>query len=189
MFISAKLNWTATVSKNNHQEVGNPPELASRNSERIQKQYHPDVELLDLEIIKVLQKDARASFRDIARQLNVAVGTVQSRVKKMELNNTIKGFSVDLDYSKLGYSLTALIQLQAKGRHLKEVERKLAKYDAVCVVYDLTGDFDIAVIAKFVTSPQMDRFIKEVLSIEFVERSVTSIVLNSVKENYNIPII
>ena len=59
----------------------------------------------------------------------------------------------------------------------------------MCVVYDLTGDFDIAIIAKFVTSPQMDAFIKEVLSMEFVERSVTSIVLNNVKENYNIPVI
>jgi len=163
--------------------------LSTRKAERIPRQYHPDVEPLDFDIIKVLQKDARASFRDIARQLNVAVGTVQSRVKKMELNKTIKGFSVDLDYSKLGYSLTALIQLQAKGRHLKEIEMKLSRYDDVCVVYDLTGDFDVAIIAKFVTSPQMDAFIKEVLSMEFVERSVTSIVLNNVKENYNIPVV
>ncbi len=156
--------------------------------ERIPAHFHPEVEDLDLEIIKVLQQDARASYRDIARKLNVAVGTVQSRVKKMESNKIIKGFSVDLDYSKIGYTLTALIQLQAKGRHLKDVETKLAHFPHVCVVYDLTGDFDIAMVAKFVTSSALDNFIKEVLSMEFVERSVTSIVLNNVKENYNIPL-
>ena len=93
--------------------------MTSKKGERIPRQYHPDVEPLDLEIIRVLQKDARASFRDIARQLKVAVGTVQSRVKKMELNNTIKGFSVDLDYSKLGYSLTALIQTAGQRKTLE----------------------------------------------------------------------
>ena len=161
---------------------------SKHHTNEIIRHYHPEIEKLDLDIIGILQKDARASFRDIARQLNVAVGTVQSRIKKMEENKTMKGFSVDLDYSKLGYALTALIQLQAKGKHLRDVENKLSKYDNVCAVYDLTGDFDIAIVAKFVSSPHLDNFIKEVLSMEFVERSVTSIVLNSMKEDYNIPV-
>ncbi|MDA4111727.1 MAG: Lrp/AsnC family transcriptional regulator [Thaumarchaeota archaeon] len=149
-------------------------------------EVHP--EQLDLEIIRALQADARSSFRDIARKLKVAVGTVQSRVKKMEESNVIRGFSVEVDYSKLGYSITALILLQAKGKHLKDVETKLAKFDNVGLVYDITGDFDIAMVAKFLTPASMDKFIKEVLAMDFVERAVTSIVLNSVKENLKIPV-
>ncbi|MDG6996222.1 MAG: Lrp/AsnC family transcriptional regulator [Nitrososphaerota archaeon] len=144
------------------------------------------IEALDLQIIRVLQKDARSSFRDVARKLNIAVGTVQSRIRKLEESGVIKGFSVNLDYSKLGYGLTALILLQAKGKHLKDVETKIAKINNACVVYDITGDFDIALVAKFHAPAEMDHFIKEILAIDFVERAVTSIVLNSVKENYNI---
>ena len=146
------------------------------------------VEPMDLEIIRALQEDARSSFRDVARRLGVAVGTVQSRVKKLQTAKIIRNFSVDLDFGKLGYSLIAVIMCQVGGKHLRDVELKLSRIDNVCVVYDITGDFDVAMVAKFRDPTEMDRFIKEVLSMDYVERTVTSIVLNNVKENYNIPI-
>jgi Lrp/AsnC family transcriptional regulator, regulator for asnA, asnC and gidA len=145
-------------------------------------------ESLDVEILRALQSDARSSYRDIARQLKISVGTVHSRVKKLEEAKVIRGFSVDIDYSKLGYDITALILLQAKGKHLRDVETKISKFPNVCLVYDITGDFDIALVVKFSTSSLMDKFIKEVLAMDFVERAVTSMVLNSVKENYSIMI-
>lgn len=144
------------------------------------------IEALDIEILKALQEDARSSYRDIARKLKISVGTVHSRVSRLQEAKVIRGFSVDINYSKLGYGITALILLQAKGKHLRDVEGKLAKLPNVCVVYDITGDFDIAIIGKFESTSIMDRFIKDVLSMNFVERAVTSIALNSLKESYNI---
>lgn len=146
------------------------------------------MEELDLEIMRALQDDARSSYRDIARKLKIAVGTVHSRVKKLEESRVIKGFSVEIDYSRVGYSITALILLQAKGKHLKDVESRLARFNNVCAVYDITGDFDIALVAKFPSPASMDKFIKEVLSMDFIERAVTSMVLNSVKETNKIPL-
>lgn len=107
-------------------------------------------------------------------------------MSRLQEAKVIRGFSVDINYSKLGYGITALILLQAKGKHLRDVEGKLAKLPNVCVVYDITGDFDIAIIGKFESTSIMDRFIKDVLSMNFVERAVTSIALNSLKESYNI---
>ena len=144
------------------------------------------IEELDLQILRVLQQDARSSYRDVARKLKIAVGTVHSRVKKLEDANVIRGFSLNLDYSKLGYAITALILLRAKGKHLRDVESRISKFDNVCVVYDITGEFDIALVAKFDSPASMDKLIKEVLCMDFVERAVTSIVLNNVKENYAI---
>ena len=146
------------------------------------------VEEIDIEILRALQQDARSSYRDIARKLKIAVGTVHSRAKRLEEAGVVRGFSIEIDYSKLGYAITALILLQAKGKHLRDVETKLSKFENVCVVYDITGDFDIALVAKFPDPVSMDKFIKEVLSMDFVERAVTSIVLNNVKENYKIPL-
>ena len=145
-----------------------------------------NLESLDLEILKSLQKEPRASYRDIARKLGVAVGTVHARIQKLEDQKIIKGFSVELDYSKLGFGITALIQMRVRGKHLRDVEARISHIKNVCVVYDVTGDFDVAVIAKFLSSSSMDQFIKEVLSMDYVERTVTSIVLNNLKENYNI---
>ena len=105
-------------------------------------------EPLDIEILRALQVDARSSYRDIARKLKISVGTVHSRVKKLEEARVIRGFSVDIDYSKLGYDITALILLQAKGKHLRDVETKLSRIANVCLVYDITGDFDIALVGQ-----------------------------------------
>ena len=143
-------------------------------------------ETLDIEILRALQEDARSSYRDIARKLKISVGTVHSRVTKLQDAKVIRGFSIDVNYSKLGYGITALILLQAKGKHLRDVESRLSKYPNVCLVYDITGDFDIALVAKFETTNAMDRFIKEILSMDFVERAVTSIALNSLKESLTI---
>ncbi len=166
--------------------------MLTENSLALQKLHgenlESSVEELDLEIMRALQEDARSSYRDIARKLKIAVGTVHSRVRKLEESGVIKGFSIEIDYSRVGYSITALILLQAKGKHLKDVETKLARFNNVCVVYDITGDFDIAVVAKFPSPSSMDKFIKEVLSMDFIERAVTSMVLNSVKENNKIPL-
>ena len=143
-------------------------------------------EALDIEILRALQDDARSSYRIIARKLKISVGTVHSRVTKLEEAKVIKGFSLDVNYSKLGYGITALILIQAKGKHLRDVEARLSKFPNVCLVYDITGDFDIAIVAKFEATSFMDRFIKEVLAMDFVERAVTSIVLNSIKESLSI---
>ncbi len=167
----------------------NLPSAMTVNQEELSPaEERPTLENFDLKIIRALQQDPRSSFRDIARKIGVAVGTVQSRFKKLEENGIIRGFSVDLDYSKIGLGLTSVIFLRVKGKHLRDVEAKLSRVSNVCIVYDITGDFDVAVVAKFAGPSAMDRFIKQVLSMNYVERSVTSIVLNSVKENYNVPI-
>jgi Lrp/AsnC family transcriptional regulator, regulator for asnA, asnC and gidA len=152
----------------------------------IQEKYQ--LQRIDFEILKSLQKNPRASFRDIARLIGVSVGTVHARIDKMQSQKVIRNFSVELDYSMLGYELTALIQMRVKGKHLREVESKISHIKNVCVVYDLTGDFDVAIVAKFQSSAAMDQFIKEVLSMDYVERTSTSIVLNSLKESYHIPL-
>jgi DNA-binding Lrp family transcriptional regulator len=146
------------------------------------------LETLDYQIVSALQEDARSSYRDIARKIGIAVGTVQSRVRKLLDAKVIRGFSVELDYSKMGLPLSAVILLQVKGKRLREVEAKLASIENVCAVYDITGDFDVAMVAKFPDSVALDKFIKEILAMDYVERTATSIVLNTVKEEYNIKI-
>ncbi|MHB1908392.1 MAG: Lrp/AsnC family transcriptional regulator [Nitrososphaerales archaeon] len=158
----------------------------SRKAKKPKIELTYELEELDLLILSALQDDARASYRDIARKLAIAVGTVQSRIKKMQETNLIRGFRVDLDHSKLGLGLTALILLRVGGKHLREVESKLSQLNNVTIVYDVTGDSDVAIVAKFRGTPEMDAFIKEVLSMDYVERSVTSIVLNRVKESNDI---
>ncbi|WP_456422205.1 Lrp/AsnC family transcriptional regulator [Thermococcus sp.] len=140
------------------------------------------VDELDLKIISLLQKNARLSYREIARELNVAVGTIYNRIRKLEEEGVIKGYSPVLDYEKLGFGLTALIGIKAQGRKIAEIERKIAEKTRAMMVYDITGEFDIFVIAKFRDRADMNRFVKWLLSLEGVEKTNTSVAMQVVKE-------
>ncbi|KUJ99636.1 MAG: Transcription regulator, Lrp/AsnC family, partial [Thermococcales archaeon 44_46] len=84
------------------------------------------VDELDRKIISILQEDARLSYREIAKKVGVAVGTVYNRIKRLEEEGIIRGFVPKLDYAKLGYDLTAIIGVKAQGKRIIEIEREIA---------------------------------------------------------------
>ena len=143
---------------------------------------------VDRKIIRLLQEDARKSFNKIADSLGIAVGTAYNRVKNLEDKGILKGYTIMLDSAKLGYGLTALILIEAEGRYLPEVENELAKLDEVICIYDITGDYDIAVVARFRNRSNLNNFIKSTLKMPHVSRTVTNVVLNVVKEDFRVKI-
>ncbi len=144
------------------------------------------IDELDLSILRELKKDARKSHRDIADKLNVAEGTIYNRVNKLQDMGIIKRFMVDMDYSKLGYDLSAVIGFIVEGGFLQEVEEKIAKKANVSALYDVTGEYDALIVAKFREREELDKFIKSVMAIPHVERTYTMLVLNVIKETHGV---
>ena len=103
----------------------------------------------DKKILQGLLDDARFSSRQIAKYVGVSVGTVLSRIKKMEGEGLIKGYSVILNHEKLGYELTVVTEITVSKGRLVEIEKEIAKIPNVCSVYDVTGLTDAIIIAKF----------------------------------------
>ncbi|MEM2939660.1 MAG: Lrp/AsnC family transcriptional regulator [Candidatus Bathyarchaeia archaeon] len=145
-----------------------------------------DVDELDLQIIRLLQEDSRISFNKIASKLDVSVGTAYNRIKNLEEKGILKGYTVLVDPARVGYGTIAIIFIQAEGAHLVDVENEIAKIDNVVAVYDITGDFDVAVIARFKDRTGLNAFVKKLLSMPYVKRTVTNIVLNVVKEDFRV---
>ena len=139
---------------------------------------------VDLGIIKLLQEDSRLSFNKVASRLGISVGTAYNRIKNLEEKDVLTGYTVRVDPLKLGFAVTAIMFIQAEGTHLVEVEEEIAKMDNVVSVYDITGDFDIALIVRFKDRTGLNAFIKNLLAMPYVKRTVTSIVLNVVKEDF-----
>ena len=149
---------------------------------------HHKVDEIDQKIIRLLQEDARKSFNKIADKLDIAVGTAYNRVKNLEDKGVLKGYTIMLDSVKLGYGLTALILIEAEGRYLPEVEKELAQLDEVISIYDITGDYDISVVARFKDRNALNNFIKSALKLPHVTRTVTNVVLNVVKEDLRVKV-
>jgi DNA-binding Lrp family transcriptional regulator len=140
----------------------------------------------DVKILQGLLEDARFSSRQIAKKVGVSVGTVLARIKKMENDGIIKNYSALLNHEKLGYQLTVVTEITvAKGR-LVETEKEIAKIPNVCSVYDVTGLTDAVIIAKFKGREDLGQFTKRLLSLPYIERTNTHVVLTTVKEDFRL---
>jgi len=140
----------------------------------------------DVKILKMLLSDARLSTRKIASKTGVSVGTVLSRMKKMEQERIIKEYSAVVDYEKLGYDLTAVIEITVSKGKLSEMAKEVAKVPNVCCVYNVTGLTDALVIAKFRKREELSSFTKYLLTLPSVERTNTHVVLTTMKEDFRV---
>ena len=141
---------------------------------------------IDIKILTKLVSDARLSYRSIAEQIGVSPPTVLARVEKLERNKIIKSYSALLDHEKLGYDLTAIIEVTAIKNKVVEVEKVLSKYENVCAIYDITGLTDMIIVAKFRNRKELSNFVKKELSIPSVQRTNTHLVFITVKENFKL---
>jgi len=141
------------------------------------------IDVLDRKILLELEADARQSFRDIARKLNVSIATVINRTKAMEKAGIIRGYSARLDSEKLGYDIVAIIEIVVSKGKLLEVEDRISKMSQVHQVYDITGQTDAIIIAKFPDRKELSQFVKSLLSMPYVERTNTHVVLTAIKED------
>jgi len=147
---------------------------------------HEKIDELDVKILVELQEDARKSLREIAEKLGVAEGTVYNRINKMRRYGVIEKFIPIVNYSELGFDLIALIGITAEGGHLVEIEKIIADEPNVTAVYDVTGEFDMVVVAKFMDRESLNGFVKSVAGLKHVEKTYTMLVLDVIKETHSI---
>jgi len=141
---------------------------------------------IDFKILRELLSNARLSCRQIAKRVGVTTGTVLSRMRRMEREGIIRGYSAILDHEKLGYELTVITEVVVSKGRLIEMEREIAQHPSVCSVYDVTGQTDAIIIAKFKNRRELSNFTKTLLALPYVERTNTHVVLNTVKEDFRI---
>jgi DNA-binding Lrp family transcriptional regulator len=135
---------------------------------------------------KVLEeylKDSRQSFREVARKISISSGTVANRIKELEETGIIKKYTTQLDYEKLGYELTAITEIIVSEGMMIEVGNKISEINNAINVYNVTGDSDILVMAKFKTRQELSDFTKTILKMPHVVRTKTQVVLNTLKED------
>ena len=140
----------------------------------------------DKKIITEYLKDARVSYREVAKRLQLAVGTVLTRTKKLENDGIIESYSAVLNHDKLGYEISAITEITVSKGKLTEVENAIAKLTTTYAVYDVTGENDVIIISKFKSRDEMSDFTKKLLSMSNVERTNSKIVLNTIKEDFRL---
>jgi DNA-binding Lrp family transcriptional regulator len=140
----------------------------------------------DVKILKNLLVDARLSSRQLALKLGMSTVTILTRIKKLEQEKIVKGYTAIIDHEKLGYDLTAIIEIFTKKGKMVEIEQEISNLENVCAVYDVTGESDTVLVAKFKNRDDLSKFVKMISSKPNVDKTVTNIVLNTVKEDFRL---
>jgi DNA-binding Lrp family transcriptional regulator len=104
----------------------------------------------------------------------------------MEKAGIIRGYTILLNYEKLGYELTAIAEITVSKGKLLEMEEAIGKHSNVCAVYDITGLTDAFVIAKFRNREELSKFTKGMLAMPFIDRTNTHLVLTTAKEDFRL---
>jgi len=140
-------------------------------------------ENLDRKLINELLDDGRASLRSLADDLDVSVTTVSNHLSDLEEQGIISGYTPKVDYDKIGYDVTAILQLKVEGNAIPEVTESLREQEQMISVYEVTGDHDIIAIGKFSDTDDMNAQIKSLLTDPEIKESNTSVVLNAAVEH------
>ena len=140
------------------------------------------LDAVDLQIIRALEEDSRVSLRKLAHKLALTPNILHNRINSLEKEGIIRGYVPIVDATKMGYALTAIIMIQVEGGHMLEIENEIAKESNVLSVYDITGEYDAVVFAKFRDNASLNGFLKKLLSERFIKRTTTLVAFNAVKE-------
>jgi DNA-binding Lrp family transcriptional regulator len=139
---------------------------------------------IDRRLLKELLKNSKRSYRELAKAIGVSTATVINHVQRLESAGVLKDYTVRLDHERLGYELTVITEIIVSKGKLLETEEAIGRIPNVCAVYDVTGETDAMVIAKFRSRSSLSDFTKKLLSMPYVERTNTHVVLTTMKEDF-----
>jgi DNA-binding Lrp family transcriptional regulator len=145
-----------------------------------------ELDELDKKILNALMGDARLSLRQLAEKIGHSVSTIQKRYNRLLEEGYIDAFRAVLNTKKFEDWLTAIVGVKVEGGQLVNIEKDISSQPGVCAVYDVTGNFDAMVIVKFKSKPELNSFVKRLLSNKSVKETFTFMVLNTIKEDFKI---
>jgi Lrp/AsnC family transcriptional regulator for asnA, asnC and gidA len=103
-----------------------------------------EIDNIDLKILALLSEDAKTPYTEIAKKVYVSGGTVHVRMRKMEEMGIVQGTTLNMDYSKLGYDITAFLGIYLERNSMyDEVAAELKKIPEVVKIHYTTGNYSI----------------------------------------------
>lgn len=144
----------------------------------------------DLSILRLLQKDAKLSIRDISARINLSPTPTHERIKRMEKLGIIKEYTAIVDRKKVnkGMMVVCMIALNAHNKSVatKFIEQ-VSKLKEVVEFYNISGEFDFMLK---ILAPNMDEFheffVNQLSEIEGIGQTKSIFVMNSIKESAQI---
>jgi DNA-binding Lrp family transcriptional regulator len=140
-----------------------------------------DMDDTDRKLIALLRENARTSVATLARKLNVARGTVQNRLSRLEDDGTIVGYTVRLRPHVEEQRIRALMTVVVEGNRTEAVIRALRGEPAVSSLHTTNGRWDIVAELRADSLEEFDRVLARIRLLQGVSSTETSLLLSAHK--------
>jgi len=100
----------------------------------------PTLDAKDWQLLELLQKDARAGYAELGRQVGLSAPAAAERVKRVEDAGVIRGYRADVDPQRLGYAIEAVIRLRCDGSVCSSLGPALAEIPEILDYRRLAGE-------------------------------------------------
>lgn len=143
---------------------------------------------IDLKILNIIQKDARISNAEIARQVGLAPSAVLERVRKLEERGVIQGYAAEIDAAQVGFGLTAFVFVRTNECG-DGTDKVLAKIPEVLEVHDVAGEDSYLLKVRAENTEELAKLLREkIKAVPNVLSTRTTVVLQTIKETTALPL-
>lgn len=138
----------------------------------------------DRKIVKILIENGRTSYSDMAKTVGMKSPSVIERIKKLEAEGVIKGYSADIDYQKIGYDIVALIGLVIdKADNEESFKLKAMNFDdSIVECYDISGNYTMMLKVITKNTNTLAKLLKKLKKEPGFQETNTTIVFSTLFE-------
>lgn len=133
----------------------------------------------DQKLLSILKSDARISTSDLARKLDLSRSTIQSKIKKLEQEGVIKGYTVMYGDEYQSKHVSAHVLIKVVQKLTDKTNRELSNITEVWALHAISGDFDLIAMLKTETTQALSRVLDQISNLEGVERTNSSVILET----------
>ncbi len=146
------------------------------------------INVIDIQILNIIQNDARISNAEIARQVDLAPSAVLERVRKLEERGVIRGYATDIDASEVGFGLTAFVFVRTNECG-SPTDKLLAAIPEVLEVHDVAGEESYLLKVRAKNTEELALLLREkIRAVPNVLLTRTTVVLQTIKETTSLPL-
>jgi Lrp/AsnC family leucine-responsive transcriptional regulator len=152
----------------------------------------PNISKIDRNILRILQKDGRISYTDLAREVGLSVTPCIERVKRLEKNGYIEGYTATLNPELLDAGLVVFVQIRLNHtfqENFKEFRDSVMSLQNVQSCFLVSGNYDYLLKARVADMGAYRELLgNSILKLPAVQESTSYVVMEELKETMNVPI-
>ncbi|MEN6315922.1 MAG: Lrp/AsnC family transcriptional regulator [Clostridiaceae bacterium] len=132
---------------------------------------------IDKKLIKILTHNARTPLKHLAQEVFLSSPAVSGRIDRLEATEIITGYKAEINYSKLGYNITAFINLVMAPEYKPSFTNYISTISNVVECYNVAGAYSMLLKVYFTTTAELDTF---VVALQKFGKTQTQIVFSTV---------